>query len=100
MFRKALAPLFIVGALFATTVPSHAAVVCGDRTELIGALSGDYNEQPAYEALTTDGRLMEVLTSETGTWTVLLTTPSGKTCVIAAGTSWESLRNARLTPNA
>ncbi len=47
-----------------------------------------------------DGQLMEVLTSEHGTWTVLLTSPSGRTCVIAAGTSWESLRNARLTPRA
>ena len=100
MFRKSLAPLVIVGGLFATTVPSHATVVCGDRAQLIGALSGDYNEQPAYEALTMDGQLMEVLTSENGTWTVLLTTPSGRTCVIAAGTSWESLRNARLTPSA
>ncbi len=46
MFRKSLAPLVIVGGLFATTVPSHAAVVCGDRAQLIGALSATTTSNP------------------------------------------------------
>ena len=100
MFRKIFAPLLVLGAILATVTPAHSASVCGNRAQLVGALSRDYSEQPTFEALTADGRLMEVLTSKTGTWTVLLTSPTGRTCVVAAGTSWQSLRNVKLTPSA
>lgn len=100
MFRKILAPLFVLGGILATVTPAHSIPICGNRTQLVGALLRDYSEQPAFEALTADGRLMEVLTSENGTWTVLLTSPTGRTCVVAAGTSWETLRHVKLTPSA
>ena len=35
--------------------------------------------------------LVEVFASKAGTWTILFTTPQGKTCIIAAGSSWEDL---------
>lgn len=100
MFRKILVPLFVLGGILATVTPAHSVSICGNRTQLVGALLRDYSEQPTFEALTSDGRLMEVLTSKNGTWTVLLTSPAGRTCVVAAGTSWESLRNVKLTPSA
>ncbi len=100
MFRKIFAGLLVLGGILAAVTPAHSASVCGDRSQLVGALSRDYSEQPTFEALTADGRLMEVLTSKTGTWTVLLTSPTGRTCVVAAGTSWQSLRNVKLTPSA
>ena len=100
MFCKILAPLFVLGGILAAVAPAHSATICGNRAKLVSALSRDYSEQPTFEALTSDGRLMEVLTSSKGTWTVLLTTPSGRTCVVAAGTAWESLRQAKLVPSA
>lgn len=100
MFRKILAPLFILSGLVATVTPAHSATICGNRTQMVNALSQEYSEQPAFEALTSDGKLMEVLTSEKGTWTVLLTSPVGRTCVVAAGTSWDTLRQMKLGPSA
>ena len=100
MLRKILVPLFVLGGILATVTPAHSATICGKRAHLVSALSRDYSEQSTFEALTADGRLMEVLTSEKGTWTVLLTSPTGRTCVVATGTSWETLRHAKLTPSA
>ena len=41
--------------------------------------------------LTSTGKVMELLTSSAGSWTILVTMPGGPTCVIAAGESWEEL---------
>ena len=100
MFRNIFLPLIILGGVLATAATAHSQTICGNRAQLVGVLSHDFAEHPSFEALTLDGRLMEVLTSEKGTWTVLLTSPAGRTCVVAAGTSWETLRKLKLGPSA
>ena len=57
MFRKILVPLFVLGGILATVTPGHSATICGNRAQLVSALSRDYSEQPTFEALTADGRL-------------------------------------------
>jgi len=32
-----------------------------------------------------------VLVSEAGTWTILVTAPSGTSCAVASGEAWQSL---------
>ena len=100
MFRKIFVPLIVIGGVLATAASAHSATICGNRAQLVGALSHDFSEKPSFEAVTLDGRLMEVLTSEKGSWTVLLTSPQGRTCVVAAGTSWEALRKLKIGPTA
>ena len=43
-----------------------------------------------------DGGVVEILTSGPGsTFTIIVTTPNGMTCMVAAGDSWENLVPAR-----
>ena len=35
--------------------------------------------------------MIELMRSEAGTWTLLLTLPGGATCVLAHGENWESV---------
>ena len=72
-------------------VPVHAQAVCGDRAKMISHLGANYSEQPVAMGLTSTGAVIEVLTSPSGTWTFLVTEPSGLTCMVASGESWESL---------
>ena len=44
--------------------------------------------------LSTDGGLIEIYSSEKGTWTILVTRPSGITCLVAAGDNWEAVKAA------
>ena len=45
-----------------------------------------------------NGGLIEVLTSHQGdTFTIIVTTPDGKTCMVAAGADWHPLIR-KLTP--
>lgn len=67
-----------------------ASATCGDRTTLLKALHEKYKESPRALGLASSGKAMfEVYTSENGTWTILMTTAKGVTCVMAAGHSWQ-----------
>lgn len=72
------------------SLPMNAAladdeVVCTDRTRLTASLIGQWGELPAVVGRTSD-QVMEVwLNPETGTWTLVITSESGQSCIGAAG---------------
>ncbi len=69
--------------------------VCGERTALVGQLKGKYSELPKSMGLAANGSVLEILTAKTGTWTVLVTSPQGITCLIAAGEHWEDMEQLK-----
>jgi hypothetical protein len=52
-------------------------------------LAERYQERREAIGLSDAGLLMEVFVSPGGTWTILITSPAGFTCIIAAGDSFE-----------
>ena len=83
MLRNALLFAFI------TLSPAVAvAAPCGKRIDFIEYLRTAYDEIPVTKGYTVDGEIIEILVSKSGTWTVIVTAPSGTTCGIAAGESW------------
>ncbi len=89
MFRSSLfaivAPVVMLGA-----TPTSAQTVCGDRSKMVGYLDRDYQESQSGLGLASNGAVVELYTAKTGTWTMLITGPGGKTCVIGSGDSWET----------
>ncbi len=79
----------ILSAVLVFTIPAQAASVCGKRDDFIKALTDKFQEQSKAMGIAGQKNLLEVFTSNKGTWTVLMTTPSGTSCIIAAGNSWE-----------
>ena len=90
--------LIALVAWFAMSAPAQAA--CALRQEVHEALSRHYQERPVALGITGDGRLIEVLVSTAGSWTILLTAANGITCVVAAGEAWEPLPDSHNTPQA
>lgn len=84
--------LIAIVAALATlgTAPAWAQTVCGDRDKMIGYLDRDYQETQAGLGIASNGAVVELYTAKTGTWTMLMSTPGGKTCVIGSGESWEN----------
>ena len=80
-------------ALSALTLTSAAAQAitpyCGDHTEITSRLGKTYGESRAGLGLLEDGRMVEIFTSQQGTWTLLITVPSGVTCLVASGEAWQ-----------
>jgi len=65
---------------------------CHDSGEIHKQLSRKYDEAPVAFGLQTNGNLLQIYASkDTGTWTVVSTSPAGLSCIVAAGKSWESL---------
>jgi hypothetical protein len=42
--------------------------------------------------LAASGSIVEILVSQTGSWTILVTSPNGTSCVVAVGDYWEALK--------
>ena len=71
--------------------PAQAIGMCGKRVDFIKALNDKYQETGKALGIAGQVNLVEVFASKAGTWTILVTTPEGKSCIIAAGSSWEDL---------
>ncbi len=86
------AAIFCAAVIALHAVPSGAQAVCKDRGKLMTHLDKTYAEQPAAMGLTSTGAVFELFTSPTGSWTILVTYPTGPTtCMVAAGENWEAL---------
>lgn len=55
-------------------------------------LSGQHNEAPSGMGLTNNGHVLQLFRSTDGaTWTLVLVTPEGLACPMAAGDNWADL---------
>ena len=74
------------------SLPAQAQHLCTNRSEVLGHLANKYSEAPVALGLASNGGVIEVLTSNSGnTWTIIITMPSGISCMLAAGKNWERL---------
>lgn len=70
---------------------------CGPRELVVERLASAYGEQRRSIGMGANNQVMEVFaSSETGSWTITVTLPTGMTCLIATGQSFESLAEAEL----
>jgi hypothetical protein len=44
------------------------------------------------------GQVLEVFASSNGSWTMVMTMPNGKACLIAAGDNWEMVTKIKGNP--
>ena len=92
--RNAPSPFFALAglALALATTPATAGQHCAKRDTVVGYLAQKYRESPVAIGVTREGALFEVLTdAKVGTWTAIVTTPEGMSCLIAAGDGWQQL---------
>ena len=94
--RKRSAALFSL-AVIALSAPTGIAEetvksTCESRDTVLSFLSDKYSEAPVAMGVSKNGGLVEVLTSGAGsTFTIIVTMPNGRTCMVAAGEGWESV---------
>ena len=79
---------------------AQGVVPCGDREKVIGLLAKRYQEVPRAMGLASRSGVLEVYVSKKGSWTVLMTNTSGRSCMIAVGENWEELKMKSLDPKA
>lgn len=100
MTTIALVVLPIVAGIQTHASRAAAQTVCGKRTDVISALARQHGEKPKAIGLSEGGTLVELLVSPKGGWTLLMTYPSHKTCLVATGAYWESIPTIATGPAA
>jgi hypothetical protein len=62
---------------------------CAERQAVVDRLEAGYGEEFTRGGMPTARQIIEVWASEEqGTWTILMTTADGRSCVLASGTAW------------
>lgn len=84
----------ILAATLAIAAPAVAQTrpqmpPCGPRVAILEQLEREFAEMPISRGLASNGTVLELLVSEAGTWTMLISLPNGNSCFGAAGEMWE-----------
>lgn len=75
--------------------PALAAQNCAPRDTVLGHLSERFGEGRRAIGLVGQNQVMELFaSSETGTWTITVTLPDGRMCLVVAGQAFESVSEA------
>ena len=86
---KTLWSLINICMLIIFSAGMATAAMCGPREGILKALGERYKESSHGMGLTSNANVVEVFTSDGGkTWTLLISSPDGKTCLIGAGMDW------------
>ena len=93
--------LAFTAALIAASANGAAQQVpCNQRDDVLGHLAAKYQEQPVAIGVTNRGGLVEVLSTDDGeTWTIIISSPDGQACMVAAGEGWRALPQADDSPD-
>lgn len=68
------------------------APACAERGVIAAQLGQLFGERPQAIGLGAGGRVVELFASpETGTWTIVITEPSGTACMVASGEAFSIL---------
>lgn len=90
--QRVLAVLGIVAASLAATGPANAQQGCVARETARDQLEKRFDEQVVGRGLANSGKAMfELFVSEKGTWTVVVSEPNGRSCIVASGESWQHM---------
>lgn len=88
MVRLAL----LAAAAVVVSSAALAAPVCDTRDKLLELMSLKYSEVPIAMGIGAGGGLVEVLSREEGlTWSIIITSPKGWSCIVSTGEAWRVL---------
>lgn len=72
--------------------PAAAQTACMAHSDVAEQLAARYAEKATAIGVASSGEVIELFSSADGsTWTLVVTKPSGVSCPLAAGESWEPL---------
>ncbi|KKM19804.1 hypothetical protein LCGC14_1651880 [marine sediment metagenome] len=93
MSRSFFALSLGIGALALATHHAYAQprAACAPRPVVLDRLTQGFGETRQSIGLAQDNMVVEMFASDQGSWTLTVTRPDGVTCVLAAGTGFETL---------
>jgi hypothetical protein len=97
MTRHLIGAGLVLAVLILLLAPAGAvAAACAPRSAIVDLLAARHGEVLVARGVTNKGGLLETFASQSGTWTILLTSPSGRSCLVATGDGWQGELGAPL----
>ncbi|MCP5367113.1 MAG: hypothetical protein H6907_20030 [Hyphomicrobiales bacterium] len=86
----------IIALTAAAVVGTHAAPAqaqaCAKREDIVKTLASQYGEARTARGVSqTANSLVELFTGPSGTWSLVVTGPTGISCLVSAGENWETV---------
>lgn len=75
--------------------PVMSQPMCAPYERMVTELESRFQEARTGRGVDARGHLVEVYSSEGGSWTMLVTIPNGPSCIVATGQAWETLTPVR-----
>lgn len=73
--------------------------LCGDRDQVIAQLQSVHGESRQNVGLQPNARVMETFANpETGSWTIIVSLPTGMSCLVAAGEAYQAEAKGKFEP--
>ncbi len=89
---QVLRAIAAASALLLSAQSANAQQVCAPHEKAALQLEEKFDEQVIGRGLTPNGKAMfELFVGESGSWTVLVSDPSGRSCVVVSGESWQRI---------
>lgn len=79
----------LAAALWLLPQFASAQMMCADRATIM-KLTAMHDETLNWIGSNPRG-IVEIFTADTGTWTLVFTSPGGRSCVMGSGTIWETV---------
>ncbi|WP_235019340.1 hypothetical protein [Tabrizicola flagellatus] len=92
MTQEMFALSFGLAAMLAAADIAHGAPQCDSREAVTALLADRYGETRRSVGIAGQAAVMEVYASdETGTWSITMTLPDGRMCLMASGSDYEAV---------
>ncbi len=84
--------LIAASVLFLSASSANAEQICAPRDRAVMQLEKQFGEMVSGRGLAANGkRMIELLVSENGSWTMLISGPNERSCVMASGENWQAM---------
>ena len=81
-----------LAAMLAAADIAHSAPQCDSRETVTALLADRYDETRRALGIAGQAAVMELLAAEaTGTWSITITLPDGRMCLMASGSNYEAV---------
>ena len=92
MTQEMLALSLGLAGMLAAAQIAHSAPQCDSREAVTTLLADRYNETRRAIGIAGQSAVMELFAAEeTGTWSITITLPDGRMCLMASGATYESV---------
>lgn len=90
--RSVLAAATMLAACEGSVLAQQAPALCGDRRDVLTQFTGRPEGEPTQFGMIGSAVMIELITSDSGGWTVLFSLPDGSSCLLDQTESWEPRR--------